>query len=103
MSTFSNLSSIKYSGTQVAVARTTAGTSSYLVPAGKTLVGAWDMATTTNGASITIDGIKIADLAGNDFTGKSGPLYVNAGSTVYLSVANVGYCSIHGVLMENTP
>ena len=101
MATYSGNTTIKYSGTQVAVSRTTTGTM-YTVPAGKTLVGGWHVQTFTAGASITIDGVKICDMPSNGAM-VSGVLYVSAGSVVACTIATSSTCSIHGVLQENTP
>lgn len=104
MATYSSNITTKFSGVQVAFSATgTAGSVSYTVPAGKTLVGGWSLTNPTSGSGIGIDGVTIAILNTNG-SYMSGPLYANAGSVVSASSGATNcYASFHGVLMENTP
>jgi len=103
MATYSSNTTIKYSGTQVAVARITTGTV-YTVPAGKTFIGTFVVQNTssTTTATLVIDSVIVVQ-AINFNSYLSGPLYLNAGAVVTSTNATSGITSIFGVLQENTP
>jgi hypothetical protein len=98
----SNNITIKFSGTQVAATATATNANMYTVPAGKTLVGSYNISTGTNGATLLIGGTVIATLA-NNAEHITGALYANAGSVISCTIVNTSTVSFHGVLMENTP